>query len=48
MIDPANIVYHSSGSLPEGKKAFANTVLTDFTEALQFLANWMSRIKALS
>jgi hypothetical protein len=48
MREPTKIVYRISTGLPEERKRFAETVLIDFTKALQFLANWMLRTKALS
>ena len=46
--DPKNIIYEFGRDLPESKRPLANTVLADFTEALQFLADWMFKTKALS
>ncbi len=46
--DPKSVVYQLNLELPEDSKSTANTILTDFTQALQFLADWMFKTKALS
>jgi hypothetical protein len=48
MVDPQNITYELSSKLPEELKAQEVTALTDFRDTLQFLANWMKRMKTLS
>jgi len=46
--NPKNVSYEMKDALAEDKKVIANTVLADFADAFQFLANWMSRTKSLS
>jgi ribosomal protein L40E len=48
MTDSNNITYQLPDDLPETKQSLANTVLSEFRDVLQFIANWMSRAKALS
>jgi hypothetical protein len=48
MTNPNNITYQLPDDLPETKQSLANTVLGEFRDVLQFLANWMSRAKAFS
>jgi hypothetical protein len=48
MADPQNITYELASKIPEELKAQEVAALTDFTGALQFLANWMKRTKALA
>jgi hypothetical protein len=48
MVDPQNITYELGSKLPEELKAAEITVLSDFRDTLQFLANWMKRTKTLS
>jgi rubrerythrin len=47
MTNPKTIAVLLHKDLPETKKVLASTVLRDFRDALQFLADWMSRRKAL-
>jgi hypothetical protein len=47
MVDPQNIAYELSRKLPQEGKAQEIAALTDFRDALQFLANWMKRTKSL-
>jgi hypothetical protein len=46
--DPTNITYQLQNDLPEPKQSLAHTVLGEFRDGLQFLANYMRRPKALS
>ena len=48
MTDPQNITSQLHNGLPEERKLLAVTVLADFKNTLQFLADWMSRTKGLS
>ena len=48
MTNPHKISSHLRDGLPDEQKPHAITVLADFTNTLQFLADWMSRTKGLS
>ena len=48
MTNPQKISSHLRDGLPDEQKPHAITVLADFTNTLQFLADWMSRTKGLS
>jgi hypothetical protein len=45
--DPQRITYHLNRNLPKEQTAFAQTVLSDFAGALQFLAHRMNERKSL-
>jgi hypothetical protein len=47
MADPQSITYHLNQNLPKEQAGFAQTVLSDFADALQFLAHWMRERKSL-
>ena len=48
MTNPHKISSHLRDDLPDEQKPHAITVLADFTNTLQFLADWMSRTKGVS